>query len=137
MRDAEENADHLCDLRFFGVSERGDAHFDVCGRIFEERDAVSGACADGDAAGVSEFYGGIGVFLVEYPFESDLVGLHLCEIFREESVDMEQSAGERLIAQNEAIRVDVMQTRTILFDETVAHIPGSRIDTENAFDGHD
>ena len=103
VRDAQENADHLRNLRFFGMSERRDAHFDICGRVFEQRHTEASAGADGDAAGVTEFYGGIGVFLVEYAFECDLIGLHLREIFRQESVDMEQAAGERFIAQNEAI----------------------------------
>ena len=77
VRDAQENADHLRNLRFFGMSERRDAHFDICGRVFEQRHTEASAGADGDAAGVTEFYGGIGVFLVEYAFECDLIGLHL------------------------------------------------------------
>ena len=107
--DAEEDSDHAGDLRFFGVTEGGDALFDVGGGIFKERHSETGACDDGDASGVTEFDGGIGVFLMEDAFEGGLIGLQFFEIFVQEGVDFEKTFGEGCISEDESVGVDVFE----------------------------
>ena len=137
VRDTEQNAHHLCDLRLFGMSERRDALLDIGRGVFKKRRAVTGTGADGNPARVAKLYGGIGEFLVEYALESDLVGLHAFEIFGEESIDVKQTAGKRRISEHETVRVHVMQARTILLNKAVSHVPRTGINPQNAFDGHD